>query len=899
MNNDNILLLKGQIRDDLKSIFFQESSGMYDVVFNNGKRFKYKKDNVLTLIKGEDVLTPVKVTRRYDGLVFDNIIGISTFVLEGSSKALAYRVIFKNGTHKDYLPTDLIIENHVRGERPRNVFNYLKDISEISTIPIDDDQTISLAQKYSRVKFITENSPLADYLSPDIICDRLNYNGIPIFPFGCNSSQYQAVTNALMNKISVVQGPPGTGKTQTILNIVANLLLKGESVEIISNNNSAVLNVAEKLAKDKYGLSWMSAYLGSNANKEKFYAEQKPTYPDVSSWERNDKAYCRSRIEVLSKFLKEGYAALRQLAELEEKKQRIDTQLQYYINATEDSDYSSIKIKSSATALDIYNRLSQSLSKRKRLGLFTRLRLKRHGIKDYKSGCPSLIRLYYELSRFEIGQEIAKLRLKTNDINSKEKELEEISLSYLHAVIYDRIKDKEERKIFDRKDVELHSPLAFLTEYPIVLSTTFSATTNVNAAYPFDYIIMDEASQVDVSAGALALNAARNAVIVGDIKQLPNVVTNDNRIAAELLFKKYDISDCYDYCRNSFLSSVLQVFPSIKNVLLKEHYRCAPKIIGFCNNQFYGGELIPMTTEGSSPSLKIWFSAEGNLARGTTNRRQTEIIIDEVIPSLLPDYTDIGIIAPYNDQVSLIRNALQKKGIDDIPVATVHKFQGRENDVIILSSVNNQVSEFTDDPHLLNVAISRAKKLFILVVSGNEQPSSNLRDLIEYIKYNNGEVNRSSICSIFDLLYSNLTDKRLEFLSKHTKVSKYESENLLYGIIEDVLKEQEFKKYGVISHYPLRLLIPPGFSLNEKEQTFAMKSWTHLDFIIYDKVTLLPILAVEVDGTAFHFDGSDQSKRDALKDKVLSKLGLTLLRVSTDGSREKEKIISCIRKVSH
>ena len=64
------------------------------------------------------------------------------------------------------------------------------------------------------------------------------------------------------------------------------------------------------------------------------------------------------------------------------------------------------------------------------------------------------------------------------------------------------------------------------------------------------------------------------------------------------------------------------------------------------------------------------------------------------------------------------------------PVSTVHKFQGRENDVIILSTVSNEIQEFIEDPHLLNVAVSRAKKKFILAVTGNEFKDSNKRDLV-------------------------------------------------------------------------------------------------------------------------------------------------------------------------
>ena len=44
--------------------------------------------------------------------------------------------------------------------------------------------------------------------------------------------QYTAVKNAMENQISVIQGPPGTGKTQTILNIIANILMQDKTVQI-------------------------------------------------------------------------------------------------------------------------------------------------------------------------------------------------------------------------------------------------------------------------------------------------------------------------------------------------------------------------------------------------------------------------------------------------------------------------------------------------------------------------------------------------------------------------------------------------------------------------------------------------------------------------------------------
>ena len=107
---------------------------------------------------------------------------------------------------------------------------------------------------------------------------------IPIFPFGCNNSQYKAVKSAMENQISVIQGPPGTGKTQTILNIIANILMQGKTVQIVSNNNSATENVYKKLSSPKYNLGFVAATLGSSKNKKIFIEQQNENYPDFSSW---------------------------------------------------------------------------------------------------------------------------------------------------------------------------------------------------------------------------------------------------------------------------------------------------------------------------------------------------------------------------------------------------------------------------------------------------------------------------------------------------------------------------------------------------------------------------------------------------------------------------------------
>ena len=231
---------------------------------------------------------------------------------------------------------------------------------------------------------------------------------------------------------------------------------------------------------------------------------------------------------------------------------------------------------------------------------------------------------------------------------------------------------------------------------------------------------MDEASQVDIAAGALALSCARNAVIVGDLKQLPNVVDCHTEEVVSAIFAKYGIAESYRYSTNSFLSSLCSLYPKIPQTLLKEHYRCDPLIIGFCSKQFYNGELIPMKkSETEFAPIRVVRTVKGNHARGTVNFRQVDTITQEILPALEEQFTDIGIIAPYNNQVNALHAALEATGRHYV-AATVHKFQGREDDAIVLSTVDNQIQEFTDDPHLLNVAVSRAKQQFTLVVSADE-----------------------------------------------------------------------------------------------------------------------------------------------------------------------------------
>ena len=201
-----------------------------------------------------------------------------------------------------------------------------------------------------------------------------------------------------------------------------------------------------------------------------------------------------------------------------------------------------------------------------------------------------------------------------------------------------------------------------------IISTTFSARTSLNASdVEYDYVIMDEASQVDISTGSLALSCAKHAVIVGDLKQLPNVVDNDTHKKADLIREKYSLGDAYDFANKSFLQSVVEAVPNVPQTLLREHYRCHPRIISFCNQKFYNNDLVIMTEDDElNKSLMAIKTAEGNHRRGNYNQRQIDIIKEEILPKLDVPSEEIGIIAPYNDQVDERGKVVKQNIIDSI-----------------------------------------------------------------------------------------------------------------------------------------------------------------------------------------------------------------------------------------
>ena len=81
--------------------------------------------------------------------------------------------------------------------------------------------------------------------------------------------------------------------------------------------------------------------------------------------------------------------------------------------------------------------------------------------------------------------------------------------------------------------------------------------------------------------------------------------------------------------------------PSVADTLLREHYRCDPEIIGFCNKRFYNGKLVVIKNHKSDCGVNI-ITHPAHLARGRINERQVEIIDRELMLNLVPSQTIVS-----------------------------------------------------------------------------------------------------------------------------------------------------------------------------------------------------------------------------------------------------------------
>ncbi|KAL6005174.1 hypothetical protein ACLOJK_005736 [Asimina triloba] len=284
-------------------------------------------------------------------------------------------------------------------------------------------------------------------------------------------------------------------------------------------------------------------------------------------------------------------------------------------------------------------------------------------------------------------------------------------------------------------------PLKALMRYRIIISTYMSSSLLYAEGIPrghFSHVFLDEAGQASEpeTMVPLANICTKDTVVVlaGDPMQLGPVIFSkdaDQYGLGKSYLERLFECDLYNGEDENYVTKLVR------------NYRCHSAILKLPSELFYKGELIACKERESSlsewaelpnkgfPVLFVGIQGcderEGSNPSWFNRIEASKVvdIINKLRDNMNVSENDIGVIAPYRQQVVKLKKALEFLGMEDVKVGSVEQFQGQEREVIIISTVRSTVKHnefdrvhhlgFLSNPRRFNVAATRAKSLLVLV----------------------------------------------------------------------------------------------------------------------------------------------------------------------------------------
>lgn len=554
-----------------------------------------------------------------------------------------------------------------------------------------------------------------------------------------SDGQNKVLENSLRYSKSIVIGPPGTGKSFTIANVAIDHVLRGKSVLIVSKTDEAVDVVLEKLTE--LGLATAAMRPG-----RKGYARE-----------------IRKRIKLL---LMKSYRA-----GLEERtrEMKADAYFDKLLLAELEEQFNEVLDKE----MNWGNLLYQNRNKR---GVIANLKKKYVKWKtkfavpnwvisqQYYAKKKFLLKKYEKLAVFGYEEQLNRfLQTHRSHLAGFLKAINAYSLS-------------KQETLFQELDFS-----QLLRTFPIWLCKL----SDLYEALPlqkdlFDLVIIDEASQVDLASIMPALQRAKKVMVVGDPNQLRHF-SFVARSQQEALKRKIGLGELRSELLNYRDASILDIcFEQSKSsdvvVFLDEHFRGNEELLAFSNKNFYGGQLKVMKSLPIHQYQSLWVE---NCHGTRSNKGINEIEIDRVIKHIkkiqsMNRMTDsvvsIGVLSPFRSQTERIIERIQEEiGIGAVKnhrilVGTPYSFQGNERDVMIISwCVDEQTHpsalRYLNNPEIFNVAVTRAKRKVINLISFDPTFLKGDMLLKEYLHKNTGLASETNEAQeIHDQLMKEVSD---------------------------------------------------------------------------------------------------------------------------------------------
>ncbi|MBD5632997.1 MAG: TM0106 family RecB-like putative nuclease [Candidatus Eremiobacteraeota bacterium] len=243
-----------------------------------------------------------------------------------------------------------------------------------------------------------------------------------------------------------------------------------------------------------------------------------------------------------------------------------------------------------------------------------------------------------------------------------------------------------------------------------------------------DVLAIDEAGQVSLADAIAMSTSAKNVLLLGDPMQLAQVGQGQHPRGAGASVLAHLLGD-------------RATVPPARGLFLPHTFRMHPKVCGYISALAYDGRLeaaaacalrrVDAGTIGGAGLRYLPVAHEGNVQTSLEEAEAIASAVDELLErGTVTDQTgatkplgqrDVLVVTPYNAQVRRVRSVLDERGRHDVRVGTVDKFQGQEAPVVFFTMASSRGDElprgvdFLFDRHRVNVAISRAQALAVLV----------------------------------------------------------------------------------------------------------------------------------------------------------------------------------------
>ena len=211
----------------------ENKNGLWSVQFSSSTRvFNYNRHRLLFLTQ------PDTIDLGEKGLYIKNrhITNANELLRFTDGRHTFYHVSYNNGYFENFEGKDIYVTRTPIDKSGGSAWDYLQKLAAETGLQTEEAENI-LSKQYELVDVKRDNVPLAQYLGDKTQLTVLRTPKQIYYPFGCNVSQKKAVEAALTHQVSIIQGPPGTGKTQTILNIISNLLMAGKTGQCSKQGN--------------------------------------------------------------------------------------------------------------------------------------------------------------------------------------------------------------------------------------------------------------------------------------------------------------------------------------------------------------------------------------------------------------------------------------------------------------------------------------------------------------------------------------------------------------------------------------------------------------------------------------------------------------------------------------